>query len=106
MKSMTLSEFRDYLESKAPTCFVYSTANQMDIHSTLSIMMKFPTAKVSTNSMRIMLYGNGGYLCMNRVRRILTEDDGDADTKIIRVVCAGQTEGARETTHKIVMGTS
>lgn len=106
MKSMTLSEFREYLESKKPTCFVYSTANQMDIHSTLSIMMKFPTAKVSTNSMRIMFYGNGGYLCVNRVKKILMEDDGDADMEIVRVICAGQSKGAQETVHKIIVGNS
>lgn len=106
MKRMTLSEFRDYLESKKPTCFVYSTANQMDIHSTLSIMMKFPTAKVSTNSMRIMLYGNGGYLCMNRVRRVLMADNDEADIQIFQVVCAGLTKGAQEITHKIVMAIS
>lgn len=87
MKNLTLSEFQSYLASNKPACYVYSTANQKEIHSTLSGMARYANARVSLNTMRIMLYGNEGYLCLNRVQSVAVGDAENCDPVWIDVIC-------------------
>jgi len=85
---MSLPEFQDYVESKKPACFVYSTANQTNIHSTLSVMNRYSQVKVSLNSMRVMFLGSCGYLCINFVSHVEISENDDGSTEWIEFVCA------------------
>lgn len=101
MTNLTLSEFQGFLASKKPACYVYSTANQSSIHSTLSVMSRYANARVSLGTMRIMLYGDQGYMCFNRVRRVETSDE-ESDGCPIRVdiICAEQ--NGKEVKHTVL----
>ncbi len=105
MKQLTLSEFSDYLKSGNPACFVYSTANQTGIHSALSVMARYPNAKVSLNTMRVMFYGEGGHLCINRVRRVLVDGRNEnANTEMMEFVCDRTGKEDKQDRYTIVAG--